>query len=164
MSTLELFAELIRAVEAAAIAVYGDRLTSLVVFGSVGRGTARPDSDLDVLLVVERLPHGRMARVAEFAAVENAITPLLRRLRDRGLTTEISPVFKTIEEAAHGSPLFLDMVEDARIVLDRDGFFAGVLERLRGRLHELGARRVWRGTRWYWDLKPDRKPGEVIEL
>ena len=37
MSTLELFAELIRAVEAAAIAVYGDRLTSLVVFGSVGR-------------------------------------------------------------------------------------------------------------------------------
>ena len=56
------------------------------------------------------------------------------------------------------------MVEDARIVLDRDGFFAGVLDRLRGRLHALGARRVWRGTRWYWDLKPDRRPGEVIEL
>jgi hypothetical protein len=56
------------------------------------------------------------------------------------------------------------MVDDARLVRDRDGFFAGVLDRLRGRLRELGARRVWRGTRWYWDLKPDRRPGEVIEL
>lgn len=164
MTTARLFAELIRAVEAAAIGVYGDRLTSLVVFGSVGRGTARPDSDLDLLLVADPLPRGRMARVSEFAAVEDAIAPLLRRLRDEGLTTEISPVFKTAAEAAHGSPLFLDMVEDARVVVDRGGFFAGVLDRLRGRLQELGSRRVWRGARWYWDLKPDRKPGEVIEL
>ncbi|MBM4242803.1 MAG: nucleotidyltransferase domain-containing protein [Deltaproteobacteria bacterium] len=164
MTTAGQFAELIRAVEVAAIGVYGDRLMSLVVFGSVGRGTARPDSDLDLLLVADPLPRGRMARVAEFAAVEDALAPRLRRLRDQGLTTEISPVFKTGEEAAHGSPLFLDMVEDARIVLDRDGFFAGILARLRGRLHELGARRVWRGARWYWDLKPDRRPGEVIEL
>jgi hypothetical protein len=40
MSTLEQFAEPIRAVEAAALAVDGERLKSLVVFGSVGRGTA----------------------------------------------------------------------------------------------------------------------------
>ena len=29
---------------------YGKRLISLAVFGSVGRGTFRPDSDIDLLL------------------------------------------------------------------------------------------------------------------
>jgi hypothetical protein len=31
-------------------------------------------------------------------------------------------------------------------------------------LHELGARRVRLGSAWYWDLKPDFKPGEVFDL
>lgn len=29
--------------------LYDERLVSLAVFGSVGRGTARPDSDIDIL-------------------------------------------------------------------------------------------------------------------
>lgn len=35
---------------------YADRLVSLVVFGSMGRGTPRPDSDVDLLIVAEPLP------------------------------------------------------------------------------------------------------------
>lgn len=38
---------------------YGNRLISLAVFGSVGRGTARPDSDIDLLIIVEQLPARR---------------------------------------------------------------------------------------------------------
>jgi hypothetical protein len=54
----------------------------------------------------------------------------------------------------------------ARHVLffDRDGFFAGVLDRLRVSLRRLGARRIRTGSTWYWDLKPDFKPGDRIEL
>jgi hypothetical protein len=26
------------------------------------------------------------------------------------------------------------------------------------------AKRVWKGSAWYWDLKPDYRPGDVIEL
>jgi len=71
-------------------------------------------------------------------------------------------VFKTPEEAEAGSPLFLDMVDDARILYDCDGFLEELLERLRQRLAELGSRRVWRGNSWYWVLKPDLAPGEAI--
>jgi hypothetical protein len=35
----------------------------------------------------------------------------------------------------------LDMTEEAIILYDRDGFFAGILERLRKKLRELGAQR-----------------------
>ena len=39
-----------------------------------------------------------------------------------------------------------------------------VLDRLRRRLRELGARRVWRGKSWHWILKPDLSFGEMFEL
>jgi hypothetical protein len=35
---------------------------------------------------------------------------------------------------------------------------------MRDRLDALGSRRIWRGTRWYWDLKPDYRPGMIFEL
>ncbi len=135
---------------------YGERLISLAVFGSVGRGTARPDSDIDLLLVVKDLPIGRMARVVEFSAVENAL-----EIKNH---IELSPVFKTPEEIADGSPLLLDMVEDARVLFDREDFFKHAMENLKERLHRLNARRVWQGNAWYWDLKPDYKQGEVFEI
>jgi hypothetical protein len=56
------------------------------------------------------------------------------------------------------------MVEDAVILYDKDGFFSRVMDRLRGRLRELGARRIWVGDRWYWMLKPDIKFGEVVNI
>ena len=56
------------------------------------------------------------------------------------------------------------MTEEAIILYDKNAFFAGLLERLRRRLQELGARKKRIGKAWYWDLKPDFRPGEVIEL
>jgi predicted nucleotidyltransferase len=149
---------------AACEAHYGDRLVSLVVFGSVGRGVPGPESDLDLLVVADDLPQGRLGRVAEFRAVERALGPQLEEMSSAGLFPELSPVFKTPPEVDRGSPLFLDMVQDARILYDREGFMQGRLARLEERLNALGARRIWRGNAWFWDLKPDYKPGEVFEL
>jgi len=143
---------------------YADRLVSLVVFGSVGRGVPGPQSDLDLLLVADPLPPGRLARVAEFRAVERDLEPLLERMRSAGLSPELSPVFKTPAEVDRGSPLFLDLVHDALILQDRGGFMKRRLARLEERLKSLGARRIWRGNAWFWDLKPDYRPGEVFEL
>jgi len=131
---------------------------------SVGRGTPRPDSDIDLLLVVDDLPDGRIARVEEFAEIERSIADVFVTVRQRGITTTLSPVLKTRAEIAHGSPLLLDLGDDARMLVDRDGFLAGALAALRARLDALGARRIWRGNAWYWDLKPDYRPGDVIEL
>lgn len=143
---------------------YGERLVALAVFGSVGRGTPRQDSDVDLLLVVERLPDGRIARMTDFGMIERSLAAGLSDARDRGVTTTLSPILKTPTEIAHGSPLLLDMTDDARLLVDRNGFLARSLNTLRTRLAALGARRVWRGNAWYWDLKPDYRPGEVFEL
>jgi hypothetical protein len=76
----------------------------------------------------------------------------------------LSPVFKTPAEVEAGSPLFLDMIDDARLLHDTDGFFRRYLDGFRRRLQALGSRRIWLGNAWYWELKPDLKPGEVFTL
>lgn len=144
---------------------YGDRLISVVIFGSVARETQNFDSDLDVLVIAKGLPNGRMKRIREFESVEEKIDPFLESLRKGdGINTYISAIIKSPEEAEKGSPLFLDMVEDAKILFDRDRFFHKRLERLRNRLKELGSKRIWKGNAWYWDLKPDYQLGDIIEL
>lgn len=55
------------------------------------------------------------------------------------------PIPKTLAEVEAGSPLLLDMVQDARILYDQAGFPSRRLNRLRNRLPKLGARRIGYG-------------------
>jgi len=143
---------------------YGQRLVTLAVFGSVARGSQRPDSDVDLLLVCDPLPVGRMRRIAEFNKVEERLGPILEALKKDDISTSVSAILKTPAEVQRGGLFYLDFVEDARLLYDRGDFFRGFLDQLRNRLRRLGARRVWRGNAWYWDLKPDFKVGDVFEI
>jgi len=145
-------------------AAYGERLVSLVLFGSVARATMGPESDIDLLVVADPLPDGRLARVAELDVVEERLAGALATAARDGVHTRLAAIFKTPREVERGSLLFLDMTDRARILFDRDGFFRAYLKRLSARLQELGSRRIEKGGGYYWLLKPDLKPGEVIEL
>ena len=143
---------------------YSDRLVSLVVFGSVGRGTATAESDIDFLIIARDLPSGRVKRVSEFTTVENRLNDDVNEFKKQGVHPCLSPVIKTPEEVLHGSPLFLDMIFDSLILYDKGRFFETFLARLNERLGHLGARRIVQGDRWYWDLKPDYQIGQVFEI
>lgn len=158
------YERLIERIQAECKRHYGERLVSLVIYGSVARGEMRPDSDIDLLIIAEPLPQGRMARVREFAAVERALRPDLEWAGRQGVHTYLSPLFKTRAETDYGSPLFLDMTLEARILYDKAGFFAGYLRGLRARMQALGSVRKRLGDGYYWVLKPDLKPGEEIVL
>ncbi len=145
---------------------FGDRLVSLLVFGSVARGNARPESDVDVCLVLRDLPRSRYHR-------HQILSPILAQLRrgpsyndlvERGYAPDISALLYTPEEIKETKPIFLDMVEEGEMILD-DGTLRNKLDSLRHRLRELGSRKISLpdGT-YYWLLKPDLKFGEVFEL
>jgi predicted nucleotidyltransferase len=144
--------------------VLGPNLVSVVLFGSVARGEAGPDSDIDLLLVGEEFPPGRFARLRLLAEVDAEFESELDRLRSRDIHPRLARILKTRAEAGRFVPLYLDLVEDARLLFDRDGFFQSVLARLGASLSRLGAERRRRGRTRYWVLKPDWEPGEVIEL
>jgi hypothetical protein len=138
----------------------GPRLVSLVLFGSVARGEARETSDIDVVVVAEGFPR----------SLADRRRPLLREWervrREQNLPqVEWNLVTKTPEEARYHSPLYLDIVEDGVLLVDRDGFFQSILDAMRARMGVLGSRRVFLPDgSWYWDLKPDFVFGEIVEL
>jgi len=143
---------------------FGDKLVSVVLYGSMARGEWRKDSDIDLLIIIEDLPKSRFLRNKIFAEIEAKLSPIIENLEKRGYHHIINPMLKTPDEADKITPLYLDMVYDAIILYDKNNFFNTVLERLKERLKELGARRIRIGRKWYWDLKPDYKFGDVIEI
>jgi hypothetical protein len=97
----------------------------------------------------------------EFGAVEAAVEPCIARARRDGQAPELFPVIKTPGEVAAGTLLFLDMIDDGRVLYDREGFLQSALEEFTRRLAALGAKRIWRGHSWHWDFKADGRPGDA---
>ena len=136
---------------------FADRLVSVVLFGSWARGEARAESDIDVLIVVRELPRRRFERYRGLRALAREVS--------QAFGEAVAAILLTPEEAEHVKPYYLGMLSGHMILRDAADFFAGILERLRQRLAELGARRyVDKDGYEYWDLKPDWKPGDVVVL
>lgn len=142
----------------------GDRLYSVCLFGSIGRGDFTAESDVDVIVVADGLPADIGLRYSMFNELRMKLlrTAAASKIREHGYSTSLSEVYLSREEALRHPPILLDVVEDGVIVYDRDGFLEGVLGEIRRRLEELGARRVFTSRGWYWILKPDAKLGEEI--
>ncbi|MEM4485563.1 MAG: nucleotidyltransferase domain-containing protein [Sulfolobales archaeon] len=160
----EPYAFLLRRLLDVAIERFGSELVSFVVYGSVARCEAGRESDIDILIVLENPPKSRMKRQELFMLVEEGVEEEVERLRSQGYNVDFSPIIKSVSEARRVSPIYLDMVEDAVILYDRENFFTNILNNLREKLRELGAERVRCGRKWYWRFKRDYKFGEVIEL
>lgn len=142
-----------RGVAAALAEEMGETLVSVVLFGSWARGDARPDSDVD-LIIVHEYPDSWSAYQAWRRAKGRAGGGLLW-----------GPVSLPRSEADKNLKLFLDVSQEGRILFDRGGYFAGRMDAFRARLKELGSIKVYvpNGT-YYWKIKPDLKWGEQFEL
>lgn len=142
---------------------FGDNLISLVLYGSVARGAARDESDIDLLIILKDAPPSYYQRIEPVMDIELK----LRKLTSE--TTGVTPIFSTIilskEEAMESRNIFLDMIDDSIILYDKNDFFKSRLKELKKRLVHLGSKKVvLKNKTWYWQLKPDIQAGEVLEL
>ena len=152
----ELLSELVRRLHKE----YGREFVSLVLYGSVARGEARKDSDVDLILVLDDPPTQYYKRTERLMKVLDEVE---RNVGEN--ITFLNPIVFSKTEAMENRYLFLDIVEDGKILYDRDGFFRERLSTLKRRLQELGSKKVYlEDGSWYWVLKPDLKIGEVFEL
>ena len=81
----------------------------IILFGSQGRGDARPDSDIDLLVVLRRVENKHQAHVA-----------MLRTLGD--LTVPVDIVISTPEELARRGhivgPIFRPALRDGKVIYE----------------------------------------------
>jgi predicted nucleotidyltransferase len=142
----------------------GDQLTAIALFGSVARGKAGPASDIDLFVVFKEAPRGVLRRRALLEPARQQLAADLEPLWEQGIYTDFVEIIRSEAEARLFHPLYLDMTVEAELLYDREGFLRDALQRLRRRLEVLGAERRSLGHTYYWDLKPQLAPGEVIEL
>lgn len=142
------------------------RLVSACLFGSTARGNAEQSSDIDILLIAEDLPEGLISRNRTIENVQETVrrSAPAQALRKMGQSTLVSPIIFTPEEASKHPPIMLDIIDDGIILHDRDKFLERILDDIRNRLKELGARKVKTQKGWYWILKPDAKLGEEVRI
>lgn len=157
----EEFDKLIQTVFRLAKGYYGENLISFVVFGSCGRGTPNPESDIDILIILKEAPSSRLRRIEEFYEnIEKEIEPYLKKLREYGINTYLSPIIKIKEEIKIGSPLYIEMITDSKIYFDRDEFFKDYLTSLKEKLDNFEAEK----KDGYWIYKKNVGKEEGVEL
>jgi len=142
----------------------GDHLSATALFGSVARGSASKDSDVDVLVVVDE----RSAAVD--AALVRSVVSLRRTDEYRawqagGVFPDPALLTMDRKRLSEHPWILLDLVDEARILWDPEALLRTTLDAVRERMRELGSRRVaLAGGGWYWDVKPGMLAGEAVAL
>lgn len=138
-------------------------LISVLLFGSAARGEAGEGSDIDILILAENF--GSEGRFEVFNAIEKDLkaSAEYQELKKNKLGTLISPVPLTPSEVEKNPSLLLDIVTDGIILYDVDDFIENKLKSLRKKLKKMGSKKIFLDDkRYFWDLKPDYKLGEVV--
>ena len=100
----------------------GHRINAIIVYGSVARGEAGEESDIDVLVVGrDKEIRSKVSEIGYEVDYEN------------GFETFITPVYYTKEEVEHrikaGSPFIHEVLRDGVALYD-DGTFKGIHEKM----------------------------------
>lgn len=124
----------------------GDRLISVVLFGSRARDEATEGSDWDLLVIAEGLPESLFQRRLS-----------LKRMLSPACRGAISILARTPQEfESHLSSLSLDIALDGQIIYDPRGYAARQLSSLRNSAQRAGLsrNRTEAGDVWEWQTEP----------
>jgi predicted nucleotidyltransferase len=141
----------------------------MILFGSLARGRAKPESDIDLFLAVKGLSSGyseRMETIRRILSTEAIDKLTIYLWSSRGVYPNLEVIAVTPEEASLTHPFYLDMAEKSVIIYDRAGFTENKLREVRERLiRNIGAEKVALPTgEWYWLLTPKLEEARSLEL
>lgn len=132
------------------IVAFGDRLKSIVLFGSQARSKSILKRDHDIFVVVEHLPQKPLSRLKE----------IRKTIFD--IPLQINFIAKTPEEVeANLTPLLLEICVDG-ICLYGEEYFENYRQRGLRALQQSGLQRKRVGREWYW--KFEKTPQKNWEL
>lgn len=139
-------------------------IIACALFGSVARGEAKPYSDINILIIHEKVGFDPIKRFVD-ALLEVRKDKEYSMLLERSIYPQPSVIFMTPQEISHRPLILLDIMDHGLILKDERGFLGDLIQKFKERLREMGAKKIiHKDDSWAWDLKPDWKPGEAIEI
>ena len=135
----------------------GNRVVSVVHFGSTAVSPVKFEADIDIMIIVDALPEYDPRGLEVSSALKRRLEPSLDRLRAMGRTYRWALLVRTKTQASRFSKHYLDMVDQSRVLSDESGFFASLLSRTQAWITSAGAKRTKTGGKTYWDLGDEKK-------
>jgi predicted nucleotidyltransferase len=103
---------------------FGHPVVSVTMFGSRVKGDARPNSDYDMMIIMEQLdPNPNVREELVASAIANILLESGLRISPLVLTRE-----EATKEAETGSPLLASILSNYKILYDPTGFMAELLD------------------------------------
>ncbi|MBC7092217.1 MAG: nucleotidyltransferase domain-containing protein [Nitrososphaeria archaeon] len=145
--------------------VLGPKLESIVLFGSLSKGTVKPESDIDLLVIAKDLPESysdRTSIIREIVSFKLMDDIIIYLWKNYGIYADVDILLIDEREAGITHPFYLDMVRDAIIIYDRNKLMSDKIVEVRERLEKIGAKRFEEPDgSWYWILGTPEKAGDV---
>ena len=136
-------------------------LLGVWLFGSVARGDARPNSDLDLLVAASGLK-GSRSRMADVAMSPVNVGSEKTFFFRNGFVTDVSLYPMTEEELGRFYPIMLDVLDQGVIIYERGEILSRAARSMKDWLSSMRVRRVTLKSGWMWLLPPDLKVGEPV--
>lgn len=146
---------------------YKYNLVSIVLFGSIARGKGRKESDIDLLVILSDTSDIYYDRLKPLVDIELKLreSAVYERYIQEGETPCFNYLVFSEKEAEENHYVFLDMVEEAIILYDKNNYFKKRLSFIGERLSAMGSKKLsLEDGSWYWDLKPDLRIGDEFIL
>jgi predicted nucleotidyltransferase len=138
-------------------------LVGVWLFGSVARGEARNDSDVDLMVVTKYLTGNRNEMVKRiFSSLDLARERQF--LFENGVMTDLSIYPLAERELSSFYPIMLDVLDHGIVLFERDKILTQTAESMKLAASRLGVRRIQLGSHWMWVLPPGLEVGEPLEV
>lgn len=123
---------------------FGDRLRGILLFGSIARGDWTPDSDIDLIVIVDDWENPAWKRIRELWPLKVKLieTDEYRRAESNGFTPIPHHYPLSRPEALEPHRVYRDASLEGRILYEKDAFLTELLDRVRNTLAQEGAYRV----------------------
>jgi len=107
---------------------FGAKVISIVLFGSVARGTSKKTSDVDILIVMRDLPERTIERHSLLVDME---VEFIKKYH-----ISISPVCLSPEDFKNINPLFYGILVGYKVIYDPDNFWNNFKNRIKPEIIE----------------------------
>lgn len=145
---------------------FGQQLISVCLYGSAVRGSLRNGSDIDFLIVLIDSSLSYHKRIKTLMPLIEKIrgSKEYKRIEKFNLYLEPSLLMMTKKEVESHPDILIDISFEGIILFDKGGFLKKHLNEIKEKMAHLGSVKMITPHGHYWNLRPDLRPGDLIEL